>query len=814
MRRLSIFAAVAFAVFLHVAFPAGAQFQAHAQPADSTRKYAVLVGVSRYTNEAIPKLKAPGNDVKRMWEFLAGWKFAPENVTVLADDLAAFQGTPPPRVQRPTAANILKALDDLVRRLETEKATEKPFVTFYFSGHGTYHREDRSKKKADVAPEPDGNDEALLAIDAGNLDTGLGRIEGSILDDELKERLDKLQKLAFVWVILDSCHAGGSTRSATGDDVIYKSVDPEALGARAYDPSRDPPLPVQPLQDLRKRPEWVPETTNGSLVAFLAVNEDAKAIERKMKVDGLPGENFSIFTHFLLQALQQPGLVSYRQVAFETQALISKHSQHNPTPVFQGDLDRKLDGQGIVWAARLEGNAVRIEAGSLVGLSNGSIVALERAGLPGAATERVACAKLTRVQPAWSDAAAVACPGSPQSASASAAAPVPTGAVEAKLTARVIQPVVAFQLVVARPPQLQCEPTTARKKGTAKPPIADLASVNAAIEQLKADGMGLPVEFVAAGQPALIQLCVRGDVVYYVGENGRLEIGIRRRTAGRSTSVPVATLVDNLRQDLWKILRQQNLLRIARETAAAEIASKVKIDVRLVRDAGVSNGAGDRERRECTQRPLPSDSKSGKALRRAISPIVENGSQGAITEEPGGIAVIDDRLTHCDQILVTVANRSGKDVDVTLLYLDSDAGIGAVGKSAEGRIGKDDKSARIFGIQLVTWCGSGQWRECREQEGRQPPKPAYAPVGTERLAVVVAESSGPERTYYALTQEGLGTTRSAARSSENRFDKLLEDAGIPGGLRTRGIDRGGDATIRIFQWEVVPPGELATRSAR
>ena len=545
-----------------------------------------------------------------------------------------------------------------------------------------------------------------------------------------------------------------------------------------------------------------PHDDDGGLVAFLAVNEDAKAIERK-KIEGMPGENYSLFTHFLLQALAQPGLESYRQVANETQALIARQSQHNPTPVFQGELDRRLDGDGVTWIAQQSGQQVRIEAGSIAGLAKGTIVALETGGRP--TKSRVGCARLTEIQPAWSLGESTGCPDHV------AVAPAAT---QDPLTARVLEPVVWFQLVVARPPVTQCEPTTSRPKAAAaqrKPAAADLASITAAIEKLRQNAKGdFPVDFVAAGQPALIQLCVHGDDVYLVGENGHLDVGKRRRTMSFSTAVPIDTLADDLQKALWKILRQQNLIRIARETAAADIAAKVAIDIRLVRDGGALKGAGDVEKRACVQKSAPTDPKAGTALKTTISQKADGSSDASTVSS---ILSFDDRISHCDRLQVAVTNGSGKDIDVTLLYLDSEAGIGPLARRNEARISKDDRSARVLRHRHRHLVRHRQVAGVRS--GGTPRSPATGLCADRQRAPRSHHCRGLRRRrahVLRVVQEGHSRTRSAARSG--RFDKLLEDAGLPGELRSRGVERGGDAAIRIFQWEVVPPAELTRRAAR
>ena len=788
----------------------------------SARNHAILAGVAQYQNASIAKLDAPGNDVKRMWDFLRGWKFEPADVAVLSDDTRAFKGQLPSRLQLPTAANILKALDDLIARLSAGPRQDNEFVVVYFSGHGSFHREKKGKP-AGIAPEPDGNDEVLLAIDAKNFDTGSGRIEGGILDDELKERLDKLEKLATVWLIIDSCHAGGATRSALGDDLKYKMTAPAALNA----PVHTGPLPG----DAQSSTGWLPkqQATSNKLIAFLAVEKNALAIERKMSIPGVEGEHFSLFTHFLLEALQQPGLTTYRAIAEEVHGLIAKQSQNIPMPVFEGALDKEMPGGRAGWTVSWNDEAkdVTINVGTLAGVRADTIFALVRTS---ANPEQViGYAKVRLPTPSTSAAdlldklndAPVAKPGKAD--------------FQGRIQARIVQAPASFVLTVARPPALDCDPVlqeqeAKRKLAPERRTKADLRMLNEAIGILdkksektrtdaeKGDG-GYLIDFVSPGVQALVQLCVSRDVVYLVGEDGRLDTNPRRPTPGHRLAGTPAELAEKLHEDLWKIVRQQNLLRIAGETGKSPIAGQVTVQVKLDRDESSFKSARDKELRECTNFAGKLNWENAKPLQPAGAVV---GQPAPASKKPVGrktgdariFTVFGDRLTHCDRLIVEVSNESDKDIDVTLLYLDSLGAIGAVSEKEGSRIARSDPTKvqppQRFPIKIVTWCPSGKFDDCLKQARDGKTSANYAPVGIERLAVIIAEAnSSVPRVYSNLAQSGLNQVRTrSARGDLDAFDDLLSQAALPGHVRTRSVNRGGDAGVKIFQWEVVPPDEL------
>jgi hypothetical protein len=58
-----------------------------ASTAATAKNLALLIGASNYRMKSLPPLKAPGNDVRLMWDALRERGFANEDIVVLADNL-------------------------------------------------------------------------------------------------------------------------------------------------------------------------------------------------------------------------------------------------------------------------------------------------------------------------------------------------------------------------------------------------------------------------------------------------------------------------------------------------------------------------------------------------------------------------------------------------------------------------------------------------------------------------------------------------------------------------------------------------------
>ncbi len=185
-----------------------------AQAAAETRRVALLVGVSRYADAAIPALEGPGHDVAAVKAaLLAHWGFREADVRVLQDSAATRQG-------------ILQAL----QALEAQTAPGD-HVFIYFSGHGTSALD---KDTALPLPHTSG---AFIPYDLRTEQTPQRMVEQLLVGQrDLRPIFSKLdaggRKLL---VVSDSCYSGQAVRSlgprADGARLVPRSVSLKGLAS-------------------------------------------------------------------------------------------------------------------------------------------------------------------------------------------------------------------------------------------------------------------------------------------------------------------------------------------------------------------------------------------------------------------------------------------------------------------------------------------------------------------------------------------------------------------------------------------------------
>lgn len=152
----------------------------------SNRK-ALLIGINYFGTAS--ELSGCINDVDNMRKVLIDCcDFKDSEITIMTDRLSSSEALTglADTTKTPTKANILKAIDDLVK-----DATYNSRLFFHYSGHGGYVYD----KSGD---ESDRRDETIYTVD-----------EFEITDDEIKRRLvDPLPLGCKLTCIFDSCHSG------------------------------------------------------------------------------------------------------------------------------------------------------------------------------------------------------------------------------------------------------------------------------------------------------------------------------------------------------------------------------------------------------------------------------------------------------------------------------------------------------------------------------------------------------------------------------------------------------------------------------
>lgn len=165
----------------------------------SQSKHALLIGISDYGNANLGWSNIHGaNDVNLLNTTLKKNGF---NIKKVCNKDA-------------TAKRIRKEFNKLI-----SKCKSGDYVYVHFSGHGQPF-EDMD------GDEDDGWDESIIPYDA-QMKYVRGRYEGGnhIIDDELNKYIKKLQSIVgikgFVFVVIDACHAGGSSRGEDEEEVQY-----------------------------------------------------------------------------------------------------------------------------------------------------------------------------------------------------------------------------------------------------------------------------------------------------------------------------------------------------------------------------------------------------------------------------------------------------------------------------------------------------------------------------------------------------------------------------------------------------------------
>lgn len=316
--------------------------------------YALLVGINCYLPNRLPNglyyksLWGCVQDILHVEEFLLNRLNLPESHIL---KLTSSNGDGPeptePREQWPTYENMVAAFRQL-----TEMAQSGDQVYIHYSGHGGSMP---SPPQHIALKGPRGLDEALVPADIGDSEARYLRdVEMAYL---LKEMVDKG---LMVTVVLDSCHAGGQTRS------VNRMVEPKASGAAvrgigAVDTT------ARPTQSLVASDEelaatwralshhgngatravtagsgWLLEPQGYVLLAACRANEYAN----EYPFDGK--EKNGALTYWLLDSLKQlrPGL-TYKML--HDRILAKVHSQFvEQTPQLQGEGYREVFGSAQI----------------------------------------------------------------------------------------------------------------------------------------------------------------------------------------------------------------------------------------------------------------------------------------------------------------------------------------------------------------------------------------------------------------------------------------------------------------------------------
>lgn len=207
------------------------------------KKIALLIGIGKYPEgQRYWRNLSSERDLQYMKAALLENGFTENNIVTIVNEKA-------------TKKAMVVALDKLA-----DKAMAGDIVYFHFSGHGQQIQDDAKDGKLDEA---DGYDEALIPYDAkGMWDEVDYKGQNHFRDDLLEEKLiairRKVGSKGSVVVVLDACHSGTATRSAS----IVRGV-PEPCKSNNYTPNINLNLSITETGFLSSIKEKL-----GSLVVF------------------------------------------------------------------------------------------------------------------------------------------------------------------------------------------------------------------------------------------------------------------------------------------------------------------------------------------------------------------------------------------------------------------------------------------------------------------------------------------------------------------------------------------------------------------
>jgi hypothetical protein len=513
--------------------------------ANSGRKFALLVGVTRYDNLSDRfQLKGPANDVVLMRATLKDrFAFADKDIVTLAEGNVA--------AARPTRANIKREFDRLAK-----EAGPDDQVFILLGGHGS--------QQPDQEPfdEPDGLDETFLPCDAGPWDGSKEMVTNAVIDDELEVWTKAIvERGAALFLIIDACHSGTMLRGG-GDEVLREITEGDLVPEDALKKARQRAAAKREATrgDPAKTPAAKPESKTQRLVALYASQPHEPTVERSMPPDGAGTTRHGLFTYTICQILTQAqSPLSYRELAQRIQAQYVQWGRVAPTPLLDGlDQDREVLGTHA-WPGRSQfvlatsEDGWKIRAGQLHGLTDNSILAVyPPPGQPGA-DKVVGHVRVRKSQP--TDAEVEPC--------AYAKMPIPKTLAEGGRCELVFVDYGSMRLRVGM-------------EAAGKDDGADRRRVREMLKEIAKSSESL-IELVADGAKADVVARVKGENAYLVAVEIAQLLG--KLPPGATYFGPYsAQQTDKMRDDLTRIARARNLLKLV-SGASTNAASDLEIEM-------------------------------------------------------------------------------------------------------------------------------------------------------------------------------------------------------------------------------------------
>ena len=278
-------------------------------------RLALLIGVSQVKAAyPSPALEGVAADLAMARQIADRLGVANRDIELLADTGA---GKPP------THANVQAAMQDIETRTRPGD-----FVLLYLSGHGV-----QQPSIGTDSTEPDRLDEIFLLADSQPWIPEAG-IRNALSDKEIHHWLKALDsKQVKVWLVADTCHAGGIARGRLdwSDDNIsvlgFKGLRPGWMGVKAWFRSNGKATPFE------SEASRVQKGSLPHVAAFMAVDKSGSALEVKLRRDG---RKVGLFTWALTQALTLTSTpVNLEKLALETLEQYRRYPAWVVRPIFE-----------------------------------------------------------------------------------------------------------------------------------------------------------------------------------------------------------------------------------------------------------------------------------------------------------------------------------------------------------------------------------------------------------------------------------------------------------------------------------------------
>ncbi|MEQ8788703.1 MAG: caspase family protein [Pirellulaceae bacterium] len=717
--------------------------QAAAAPAGEKAKprfRALLIGCTTYDDMDAP-LVGPGNDVFLIRDLLT------EKFGFSADDMAILAESFGDPVRRPTRANIVREIEDLV-----ENAAELDQIVIHFAGHGYWQTDDDPQSEEDL--EPDGRDELLCPADVKPEFDADGNVVNAITDDQLRDWLGQiLEKGASVWFIADSCHSGSVSR---GDGKRrFRSLRARHFRANESDTEQPGGAAAPRLVSRGFGRESVAidlptsEKAKGKLVALYAAQPYEETFEQVFPIDDEDGNSYGILTYTLCQALRNAEVgMSYEQLVQEIHQRYRSMGVDRPTPFVEGDAtDQEVLGTRPAgrteFAIRRDGEDYRLNAGSLHDVTVGSVLAVY--GLPRKEKEEpVGFVRVVDVSPLEST--VLPCEHE--------AVPAPDGIPELNRCETVYVDLGQRELVVAIDPLTDSgAPLDEDRLQAAKERLAAFSKADQSLIRVVDDAA--EADWLVRARGAEWVLVPAGDTPGQPPEADPLDIP---KVYG---PIPEDEMAEWLGLRLERIARAVNLKRIAStQVGDTGLASAIDVDVRLVRFPSKADGV-----------------KKQRGVEEKLSPATS--------------------LRAGDVIGFKVSNKSDVPVDVCLLFIDSAYGIQQfypLPGRLDNRLSKWDADTPSFITNAGAVDADTQGREylavvaMKAQEQRQP------------LSLEFLNQPSVEQAEVKLQ-------RKIPRALRNPLERLLaftafKDEGTRG-INLLDVEENG-FRLQLLEWETKP----------